>query len=538
MYQNKIESESEVIDQLDGNITDLNLSTCSDISANPVRPIKTKKDMVSIAANLPSVASYNLRSLLPKIGNLTTDLLERSIDCAFLCEIWENCDNEQYQSEVEKLLQMHGLHYESATRKANHKGVSYGGVALVVNLSKFSCQKLPVNVPSSLEVVWCLLRPKSDTAKKIISCAFYSPPDKGKNVKLADHIVTTLHHLITQYPDAAIICGGDKNHMDIRPILGCGLKLKQIVDKPTRQGAILDIIIMNTFTFYNSPEIAPPIQPDDATSGKPSDHSVPTCFPHTNSGCRPRRNFKTIKYRPLPESRLRDFGQWITDVNWDDYLNDLTPTQQVVKFERFLDENLERFCPTKTVRLSSQDKPWITGELKHLARKKSREYVKRGKSDKYKEICKEFSEKYEIAAKKFIEDNVEMLMEAKPGQAYQTLKKLGAQPGDCTDGNDFLLEGHETLSAKESSEKIANYFSKISEEYPPLDFDLLPPRVQNKLTSDQLVIPKVEEYEAYMKILSSKKPKSLVPGDFPRTVVTEFAPELSYPVSKNINNIV
>jgi hypothetical protein len=47
--------------------------------------------------------------------------------------------------------------------------------------------------------------------------------------------------LSTKYPDCPIILCGDKNKMDITPILNCGLRLKQINVKPTRKGAILDI---------------------------------------------------------------------------------------------------------------------------------------------------------------------------------------------------------------------------------------------------------------------------------------------------------
>ena len=43
----------------------------------------------------------------------------------------------------------------------------------------------------------------------------------------------------------SIILGADRNQMDIRPILNCVLRLRQAVDQSTRQGAILDIIIMN-----------------------------------------------------------------------------------------------------------------------------------------------------------------------------------------------------------------------------------------------------------------------------------------------------
>ena len=63
---------------------------------------------------------------------------------------------------------------------------------------------------------------------------------------MADHIVSTLHMLCSKYPDSGIILGADKNSMDITPILNCGLKLRQVVDKNTRKGKIIDVIIMNT----------------------------------------------------------------------------------------------------------------------------------------------------------------------------------------------------------------------------------------------------------------------------------------------------
>ena len=77
------------------------------------------------------------------------------------------------------------------------------------------------------------------------------------------------------------------------------------------------------------------------------------------------------------------------------------------------------------------------------------------------------------------------LIECKPGQAYNVLKRMGAQPGDCIDSNTFTLPSHESegLSNEQSAEQIANYFAHISQEFPPLDRDLLPPRVQCKLDS-------------------------------------------------------
>ena len=56
--------------QLDGNI-----SVASTSDGNSTIYTKTQK-----ALNLPSVATYNMRSVFPKISNLKNDLLERAID--------------------------------------------------------------------------------------------------------------------------------------------------------------------------------------------------------------------------------------------------------------------------------------------------------------------------------------------------------------------------------------------------------------------------------------------------------------------------
>ena len=150
-----VNSDISDIGQLDGNVS--------------VGSTNVKTDKFTAALNLPTVATYNLRSLMPKIDSLKTDFFERKIDVGFLTEIWEQEQNSDHRFEIEKLLE---------TR--NKKGVSFGGAAIVVNLNKFTCEKLKIHTPSSLEVVWGLLRPKNpgDKFKKIIVRSFYSPPEK------------------------------------------------------------------------------------------------------------------------------------------------------------------------------------------------------------------------------------------------------------------------------------------------------------------------------------------------------------------------
>ena len=308
--------------QLDGNES-LISSNDSDIDSdnNPVNRVSRKIDKISCALNLPTLATYNCRSLFPKLGNVKTDILERAIDVAFLCEIWEKKENKNHQLQIETLLETEGLKYISTPRPTG-----WGGAGIIVNQSKFTVEKLNIIIPHNLEVVWGLLKPKDEDAKfkKIIICSFYSPPNSKKNLKLTDHLVTTLQMLRTQYPDSPMMLGADKNNMNIRPLLNCGLKLRQVVDLPTRKGVILDIILIDIPQYYNAPIIVPPVPCDNPADGVPSDHSVPVCVPHTDRSRPAVRRFKTVTYRPLPDSAIRQFGNWITSEPFSQIKGDLS----------------------------------------------------------------------------------------------------------------------------------------------------------------------------------------------------------------------
>ena len=88
------------------------------------------------------------------------------------------------------------------------------------------------------------------------------------------------------------------------------------------------------------------------------------------------------------------------------------------------------------------------------------------KGEKYKTVSKLFKTKYKAEAEKYLNKNLDALRESNPGQAYSILKKMGAQPGDCVDGNGFTLPGHENenLSDEEAAERIADHFAAIRQE--------------------------------------------------------------------------
>ena len=201
------------------------------------------------------------------------------------------------------------------------------------------------------------------------------------------------------------------------------------------------------------------------------------------------------------------------------------------------------FFQKKSVKISKHyDKPFITAELKKLDRRVKREYQKNQKSKKYLELKKSFNEKFETAANSYLEKNVRSLKEDDPGKAYKSLKKMASQPGDCSEESSFTLLSHldENLTDQESIERIANYFSKISQEFPPLNVTLLPDEIKEKVLTppNPTELPQLSDLDVYEKIRKSKKPKSQVPGDLPRRIVQEFGPELATPSAIIFNNII
>ena len=87
---------------------------------------------------------------------------------------------------------------------------------------------------------------------------------------------------------------------------------------------------------------------------------------------------------------------------------------------------------------------------------------------------------------------------------------MGAQPGECDQGSSLTLPTHENLTPLESAEKVAEHFSQISREFPPLNMDTLPDRVKRKLDNPESdsCIPQIMEHDVFNKIKTANKPKS------------------------------
>ena len=114
-------------------------------------------------------------------------------------------------------------------------------------------------------------------------------------------------------------------------------------------------------------------QADDPENGNPSDHSTVLYSPaHACTPDTAINVYSTKLSRPLPQSDKIAFGQWLMKQDWTELNENSSPSQVVAQFNSTLNENLHKYLPQKSVRISSKDKPYITSDIKRWDRLKKR----------------------------------------------------------------------------------------------------------------------------------------------------------------------
>ena len=156
------------------------------------------------------------------------------------------------------------------------------------------------------------------------------------------------------------------------------------------------------------------------------------------------------------------------------------PVQNMVDtFQNMTDKLLSETFPIKKITISPDDRPWFNENLRKLKRLRQREYSKHGRSEKYLKIMSSFTEKSKAEILKYMNKIKSEVTEGKRGSTYPAIKRMGVGPAEPTQAG-FQLPAHAelNLSSAQSAEIIAEHFSKISQEYSPLNVSKLPPNVQ------------------------------------------------------------
>ena len=152
-------------------------------------------------------------------------------------------------------------------------------------------------------------------------------------------------------PDLVLVLLGYFNDFDCGNLVSHH-SLKQVVQQPTRDSAILDLIVTNMHNLYCSPTIHAPLGS--------SDHNVVFWQP---IALRQPSRIKSPKclVRHYPPSGIDAFGRWVTTHDWfADFGFSSSVDDLASSFTTQLIGAINRIFPVKTIKLHATDKPWIT----------------------------------------------------------------------------------------------------------------------------------------------------------------------------------
>ena len=309
--------------------------------------------------------------------------------------------------------------------------------------------------------------------------------------------------------------------------------LKQLVTVPTRRNpdAILENIISTLQYFYLAPFTISPLDNDENKNGKPSDH-LPVVFKPIDDITTSRNKYRTIKFRPLPQSGIDQFENWIKDQNWSEIFDLETAHLKAEKLQSMLLTQIDDCLPEKTLKVNDNDKPWVNFQVKRIDRQRKKEYSKHKRSKKWKYLDELFNQKSVEAMESYYTNIVEDLKTSNVGKWYSKLKRMSTD--DRTKCDQVNVLSLNDLLKEEQAEKIADSFAQVSHEYEPLktaDIDV------NQAKNNK-AFPWITRDQICDKITKMKTKTSTVVDDIPWKLVSEFSAYLSYPLEDIFNRSV
>ena len=214
--------------------------------------------------------------------------------------------------------------------------------------------------------------------------------------------------------------------------------------------------------------------------------------PRSNLQFKKERQFNTINYRPLPPSRIQQFGQEFVRHPWSEVLECQDANQKAFNFHKTLCWFRDKYFPEKNVKMSSIDKEWMHPELKDLYVKMSKEYFKNQKSAKWKHLDVKFRREKRKAVRGMHSDEFAgKLIRGSHSDLYRQVRKVG---GLKSANKKLFIASLEGKSDEECAQAIGQEYSAISTAYSPVDTSSLPAFLPAQLP------PQVDEMQVWDKL--------------------------------------
>ena len=282
-------------------------------------------------------------------------------------------------------VQLDGFSLIRADRTESSGKRKGGGLAVFVNDRWCNSRHITIKVQHccrDIELLAVTVKPYylPREFSHAIVVAVYIPPSANADAA-CDVISTAVHRLQTQSPQALILISGDFNHAALSSTLP---KFTQYVKCATRDNKTLDLFYANTKEAYNSSPL-PPLGKADHNLV----HLLPVYKPLVNR--QPAVSRMVKRWTDEAEEALRDcFETTVWDIFSDSHGEDIDNlTDSITDYINFCVENT---VPTRTVRYFSNNKPWVTPDIKALLKEKKRAF-RSGDREELKTVQKELRRK-------------------------------------------------------------------------------------------------------------------------------------------------
>ena len=394
----------------------------------------------------------NARSLSPKIESLHNTFEAHMVDVALITESWLK-DGSVLDGDVCDLEHGTGLKiiYKNRPKsRASARRVG-GGVTIIYDSGKccFRERKIAGNKFELVAAVGRIGRIERDVA---IYCVYIEPRTRVGELRELEDLLSRDILQLKAKGDPLVFVGGDFNRRRLE--LGDFDDIKQVNFLPTRGDACLDVMMTNAQLTEEA--TWPPLA---TRQGITSDHN---CTIISGSEVR-KKNFVWLKKttRKHTAKGVRQFGEELRGTDWNAVLHSQDPDELVEAFEAYTGSIVDRLFPLRTVRYRSNEKPWITDGIRKLARSKRRVYRREGKSRLWIRLRDELEQRVEMSQSEYI-DKVES---QGPKAHFATIKKMcTVVPAKEWSVSNLFPEA----SSAEAGDKIAQYFTRISDDFVPL----------------------------------------------------------------------
>ena len=267
------------------------------------------------------------------------------------------------------------------------------------------------------------------------------------------------------------------------------------------------------------------LPPHESAAGTISDHlilqiivKIPCCH-----------SFEWIRYRTrnTKKKNLEDFEAGYAELDWEELIGNIDcPSQMTRVMHETVATLMDKFLSWIERKVKSNDDPWITDEIRRALRRRYRKYKKSHRSNKWKDLKRATDDMIRESKHSFYDEAVAKLrQEGSSHLPFQLLKKLAIPDRPKAWSVNSLRP---KLTDKQLADELAVFFSRITEEFSPLQPEEIPSTYSSPF-------PILMPHEVSQRIKAEKKSKSAVSGDIPPQLAGKLCDLTAIPTTRIMN---